>query len=684
MLCFYCHTQEKLGNIDDQGNKEKAYISKGFSYWKNATESFRAHQKSACHIAASAYHVVTPKCADVGELLDNQLNDKRKIERKYLLDVIRCLRYLGRQGIALQGHNGNDNFTQLLLLFGSKDNNITDHINGKIGHKYNHHDVQNELLNLMGSEVLRKRLDVVRDRRFFSMIADEGTDVSNSEQLSFCVRSVDEALNVNEDFLGFYEIDNIKSETIVNAIRDILIRCSLTLSDCRGQTYDGASNMMGKRSGVATVFVKEQPKALQIHCLGHSLSLSVKSLTAECSILRDTMGTAGEICVLVKYSPKREKLLGKINENIEGDSDDLNKQASKLDKLSATRWTVRANCFKKIIENYDPLMDLWKQSLKDKPDAETKARIIGCKKQMESFNFFFGLNLGHKLYNHTDKLSQTLQKEKLSAIDGKEIAEDTVKTLMEMRNDSDFDLFFELVTKSANTIKFISAPTAPRKRKRPKYDILQYLEGYERESEKSEPYYPETPQAYYKQIFFEALDVLASSIKERFAQPAFKILSDVEQLILKSIKKQPVDEEIKLVNEKFAGDFNKDSLPSELEMLPVLFKGEDTINFNDIVRVVKSLSLGRRRMIENVVIIIRLVLTMGATSATPERSFSSMRRLKTWLRSTMKQKRFNSLAIMSEHKETLDSLSLIDIANEFVRVQPERLNIFGKFTENDL
>jgi len=124
------------------------------------------------------------------------------------LDVIRCLRYIGRQGIPLQGHNRNDNFTQLLLLFGSKDPNITDHVSGKIGHKYTHHDVQNKLLNLMGAEVLRKRLDVIRDCRFYSRIADEGTDVSNTEQLSFCVRSVDEDLNVDEDFLGFYEIDN--------------------------------------------------------------------------------------------------------------------------------------------------------------------------------------------------------------------------------------------------------------------------------------------------------------------------------------------------------------------------------------------------------------------------------------------------------------------------------------------
>ena len=156
-----------------------------------------------------------------------------------------------------------------------------DHLDGKVGHKYNHHDVQNELLNIMGAQVLREKLATIRDRKFFSIMADEGTDISNLEQLSFCARTVDDDLNVDEDFLGFYEIDNIKSETVVKAIKDILMRCSLSLDDCRGQTYDGASNMMGKHSGVSTKISEEQPKAIATHCQGRSLSLAVKSLTKE-------------------------------------------------------------------------------------------------------------------------------------------------------------------------------------------------------------------------------------------------------------------------------------------------------------------------------------------------------------------------------------------------------------------
>ena len=321
----------------------------------------------------------------------------------------------------------------------------------------------------MGAQVLREKLANIRDRKFFSIMADEGTYISNLEQLFFCARTVDDDLNDDKDFLGFYEIVNIKSETVARATKDILMRCSLRLDDCRGQTYDGASNMMGKHSGVSTKISEEQTKATATHCQDHSLSLAVKSLTKECPILRDTMGTVGEIYVLVKYSSKREKMLGKLTENVEGTFDRDEQQATKLDKLCVSRCTVRANCLKKIIGNCKPLLKLWKKSLEEKLDADMKSRIIGCKKQMESFKFYFGFQLDHKLYAHIDNLSKTLQQEKMSAIKGKSLADLTVQILEGIRNDRDYNLFYESVEKSAGKIKAVSKPTLPRKPKPAKF-----------------------------------------------------------------------------------------------------------------------------------------------------------------------------------------------------------------------
>ena len=57
------------------------------------------------------------------------------------------------------------------------------------------------------------------------------------------------------------------------------------------------------------------------------------------------MGTVGEICVLVKYSPKRENMLGEIKSNVDADIDkeglDDDDKVPSLDKLCIIRWTIR-------------------------------------------------------------------------------------------------------------------------------------------------------------------------------------------------------------------------------------------------------------------------------------------------------------------------------------------------------
>ena len=147
--------------------------------------------------------------------------------------------------------HGSDNFTHLLRLLGTKEQLVIEKLE-RSSLEFTHSDVQNGLLDIMAKQVLSKKVAEIRKNDYFSIMCDEGTDCSNLEQLSFIIRSVDDDLKVHEDFIGFYEIDNIKSDTIVAAIKDSLLRFNLSLDSCRGQIYDGASNMLGKKSGVAT------------------------------------------------------------------------------------------------------------------------------------------------------------------------------------------------------------------------------------------------------------------------------------------------------------------------------------------------------------------------------------------------------------------------------------------------
>ena len=84
-----------------------------------------------------------------------------------------------------------------------------------------------------------------------------------------------------------YSGPNTKAETLFMVIKDLLTRCNLTFSLCRGQAYDGAANMQGKRSGVAARFLRENPAAIPVHCFSHSLNLCLQRIGKSVACSRD-------------------------------------------------------------------------------------------------------------------------------------------------------------------------------------------------------------------------------------------------------------------------------------------------------------------------------------------------------------------------------------------------------------
>lgn len=82
------------------------------------------------------------------------------------------------------------------------------------------------------------------------------------------IRWVDRSFDI-QDVIGM--VHDITSATLATVIKDVLIRCVILLDLCRGQAYDGAASMIGHLSGVAKQLQSEQPFAIKVHCLAHSL-----------------------------------------------------------------------------------------------------------------------------------------------------------------------------------------------------------------------------------------------------------------------------------------------------------------------------------------------------------------------------------------------------------------------------
>ena len=75
---------------------------------------------------------------------------------------------------------------------------------------------------------------------------------------------------------------------------------------------------------------------------------------------------------------------------------------------------------------------------------------------------------------------------------------------------------------------------------------------------------------------------------------------------------------------------------------------------------------------------------MPPTNAVGERSFSALRRGKTYLSSTTGDSRLNHHVILRVHKDRPDAPTLVDVANYFVGEKENRYKLFGKFSSNDI
>ena len=135
---------------------------------------------------------------------------------------------------------------------------------------------------------------------------------------------------------------------------------------------------------------------------------------------------------------------------------------------------------------------MWEESLKTKLEREIHSRINGVSYQMTKFNYYFGVKLGSLLLGHSDTLSKTLQKTRLSAAEGQNIASLTVQTLEKLQSDDSSDSFWDRCKVEAKELK-IGDPVLPRKRQCP---IRYYLGNATAE-------FPEDAESSYRSVYYE-------------------------------------------------------------------------------------------------------------------------------------------------------------------------------------
>lgn len=265
-----------------------------------------------------------------------------------------------------------------------------------------------------------------------------------------------------------------------------------------------------------------------------------------------------------------------------------------------------------------------------------------------------------EIFDRIETLNRDLQKSELCVVDSYRKIEAVTYTL-EASRDSKFQSIW------LNSIKYakefdIEEPVLPRQRKIPKRVNDSNVENHTFS----------TPEDYFRKIYYEIFDQVICSLKSRFDTKSAKFYKTLEKFILG----EAVD--LTKIIKFYKGDFDEFRLNSDKDMALCMMKRKEK-NPRSLKDVVEFLRENEwcMELVPEYVRFIRLLVTIPGSSCSNERSFSVLRRVKNYVRSTMHQKRLNHVAILHAYPDAVDKLDLEILMNDFISRNSKRMAVFS-------
>ena len=303
MLCSIC---TKFGKPPPQSHG--AWVTRAIRNWGKATELFSNHERSEWHRASVEAQVLSETAEKHGDVMDKLLaasEIERQQNRELVKKLIRSLYFLVTNRIPhmttfggliqLQIDNGNEQLKQHKLECPSNATYLSKLSIAELLKSISHVIEQGLLARLQASP-------------YFSVMADESTDVASMEELCVCARWLEGGKAV-EHFLGIIHLKEASAEAITKCLCQFLQEKCLSFKKVRGLGFDGASTTSGAKSGVQIRMRYHSPSAVYIHCRCHQLQLAAVCAAKEHNQVMRVLGTLLTMWKAFHYSPKRQKHL---------------------------------------------------------------------------------------------------------------------------------------------------------------------------------------------------------------------------------------------------------------------------------------------------------------------------------------------------------------------------------------
>jgi len=648
--------------------------------YKDALKELQNHQNNDYHRLSTQrandflINFENTNNKSVNVLLDKHKQQTIEYNRKRLMPIVKTILFCARHNIPLRGHremgsmasgnvrdfclNGEQGVFRGLLAFRIEcgDTDLLNHLETAPKNcTMISPQIQNEVIEAIGSVIEKKIVERIKSSKFYSILCDETTDLSTEEQMTVCIRYVDLTnCVIQEDFLGFVKMTSTTGVSIKNAIKQKLEELGLSLDNLRGQGYDGGSNMAGKNNGVQALILNEQPLAFYTHCFSHSLNLCITK-ACEVSSIKHMMGVIGAVASFFSASAKRADKLKSVIESEISNTESNKQRKTKLKTLCETRWVERHDSLMTFKELYVFILNALEE-LQHDSNTETSSKALLYLNSITKSEFLVAIDVAALCLAYTLQLSVALQSKQQDLSRALSDVMVIKGALQSLREDADnqFNIVFKNVIELGEKINIeIRMPRICNRQ----------INRINIDSENAEIYFK-------RSIFFPFLDYLIQSMDTRFDNRLSSIIP-LEGLIPSHFDEyddRTILEAAKIYSNDLSNNMNS-TLKAELSLWRQQWK---TNNIPKPVSAIESMS-HCTNLVPNIKLLLQLFATLPVTSATPERTFSTLSRMKTYLRSTMMEKRLNGLAMANINKKEL--VKEADIIQVFAQNAPRRMQL---------
>lgn len=504
-----------------------------------------------------------------------------------------------------------------------------------------------ELIELMSQEVRSAILDEIKAAGYFSLSVDSTPDLSHIDQLCVIMRYVSPFDNLPvERFLTFLELKSHVGKEMADAVLNFLIEdCNIDFSKCRGQSYDNAANMSGIYKGMQSVILQLNPYAIYIACAAHSLNLVGRSAVDCCLEAVNFFSLVQTLYVFFSASTHRWKVLK-----------DHIKDEKVLKKLSNTRWEAHAVATDAILNSYSQILDALDSISEDRDQkGETRQEAMNIANKMQEFEFVFMVTMWNDILQQFHRTSQALQSSELNL----QVCADLYKTLtIYLQNLRERFEEFENKSKEILPDGDYRGNSNRRRTRR-----VQVNDGPAEDAVLS------ARDKFRISTFYFIVDILQVEMKTR--GDVYQNLAEKFSFLLNmNLTNDEVHSKVKSLVASYPEDLNS-NLSDELQQFHqyVRLKMEKdkniSANFTDFYNIIVNDQL--QTVFPNVEICFRIFLSLMITNCSGERSFSQLKRIKNPLRTTMRQDRLSSLALLSIESDVTRRMNFDNLIEEFAR-----------------